>query len=222
MEKIMKIKSIFCLAILSCFAMFFSGCATLSYVAEDYTSNNLQTVKTTEDLVFNTYKKTTGNVNVKMGISKTPVPEILALYVQVENLSYETPYVFKVEDLRISCDVREMQFITSENYLSIYNTQEASSMSAMSTMSHAITNMTGMTANMTEFNTTMMQNSAQSANRSAFSHLEAIGNQISKHSIKHSSTISPRRSQYFYFFFEDLDSFPVYVKYKDLDYSFQL
>ena len=74
----------------------------------------------------------------------------------------------------------------------------------------------------TEFNTTMMQNSAQNANKSAFSHLELLGNQISKHSIKHSSTISPRRSQYYYFFFEDLDSFPVYVKYKDLNYSFQL
>ena len=93
----MKIKSIFCLAILSCFAMFFSGCATLSYVGEDYSQNNLQTVKTTEDLVFNTYKKTTGNVNVKMGISKTPVPEILALYVQVENLSYDHRMFLKLK-----------------------------------------------------------------------------------------------------------------------------
>ncbi|MBQ8634685.1 hypothetical protein IJ425_00845 [bacterium] len=218
----MKFKSFFNFFAISAMAVLLAGCATLSYTGEDYTQSNLQTVKTNEDLVFNTYKKTTGNVNVKVGITKTPVPEILALYVQVENLSYETPYVFKVEDLRLSNDNQELQFITSSNYLTIYNNQEASSMAAMSSMSHAITSMTGMNTNMNEYNASMMQNSAQQSNQSAFSHLEAIGNQISKHSIKHSSTISPRRSQYFYFFFEDLDLFPVYVKYKDLTYQFQL
>lgn len=205
------------------FATFFlGGCATLTYSGEDYNQTNLQTIKTAEDFVFNTYKKTQDNANIKIGISKTPVPEILALYVQVENLSYETPYIFKVEDLRLSNNERELQFITSNNYITIYNNQETSSMSAMSNMSHAITNMTGMNANMNEYNTTMMQNSAQQSNQSAYSHLETIGNQISKHSIKYSSTISPRKSQYFYFFFEDLDLFPVYVKYKNLSYQFQL
>jgi len=217
-----KLKFALNLFLLLSMTIILSGCATLTYSGEDYSQTNLQTIKTTEDLVFNTYKKTTDNANIKIGISKTPVPEILALYVQVENLSYETPYVFKVEDLRLSNDQRELQFITTSNYLTIYNNQEASSMSAMSSMSHAITSMTGMNTNMNEYNASMMQNSAQQTNQSAFSHLENIGNQISKHSIKYSSTISPRKSQYFYFFFEDLDLFPVYVKYKDLNYQFQL
>ena len=212
------LKSIFCLS----FALFLSGCATLDYSGEDYSSSNIQTVKTTEDLVFNTYKKTIDNVNIKVGISKTPVPEILALYVQVENLSYETPYTFKVEDLRLSNNQSHIPFITSNNYLNIYNNQEASSMAAMSSVGASISNMTGMTANMNEFNQTMMQTSAQQSSDTAFSHLERIGNQISKHSIKHSSTISPRKSQYFYFFFEDLDNFPIYVKYKALSYQFNL
>lgn len=219
---IRNLKSLISLSILAFTAFFLNGCATLTYSGEDYNQSNLQTIKTTEDLVFNTYKKTIDNTNIKIGISKTPVPEILALYVQVENLSYDSPYTFKVEDLRLSNDERELQFITSSNYISIYNNQEASSMSAMSNMSHAITNMTGMNANMNEYNTTMMQNSAQQSNQSAFSHLEAMGNQISKHSIKYSSTVSPRKSQYFYFFFEDLDTFPVYVKYRNLSYQFQL
>lgn len=203
-------------------ALILSGCATLTYTGEDYSQTNLQTVKTTEDLVFNTYKKTLGNVNVKMGISKTPVPEILALYVQIENLSYETPFVFRVSDLNLSNKDSAIQFITSNNYLNIYNAQEASSMAAMGAMSATLTNMTGMTANMNEMNQSMMQNSAQESNRSAFSRLEQIGEQISKHSIQHSSTISPRRSQYFYFFFENLDNFPVFVEYKTLKYQFNL
>lgn len=217
-----KIKNLFSLLLLSGFALFFAGCATLSYSGEDYQETNTQTIKTSEDLVFNTYKKSLNNINIKMGISKTPVPEILALYVQVENLSYETPYVFRVEDLILSNDEKQLQFITANNYLNIYNNQEASSMAAMGAMSASLTNMTGMTANMNELNQSMMQNSAQQSSQSAFSRLEQIGNQISRHSIKHSSTISPRKSQYFYFFFENLDIFPVYVKYKSLNYQFRL
>ena len=222
MKSMKKIKSLLSTFFVFCLALLFSGCATLSYTGDDYTQTNLQTIKTTEDLVFNTYKKTIDNANIRIGISKTPVPEILALYVQVENLSYETPYVFKVEDLHLSNNFTQIQFITSNNYLNIYNNQEASSMAAMGAMSATLTNMTGMTANMNEFNQSMMQNSAQESNRSAFSHLEKVGEQISKHSIKHSSTISPRRSQYFYFFFEDLDSFPVNVDYRGLKYQFEL
>ena len=217
-----KIKKVVCLAFVMSLAFLSCGCATLSYTGDDYSETNLQTIKTSEDFIFNTYKKSIDNANIKIGISKTPVPEILSLYVQIENLSYETPYIFKVEDLRLSNNERELQFITSSNYLNIYNNQEATSMAAMGAMSATLTNMTGMTANMNEFNQSMMQNTAQQSSKSAFSRLEEVGNQISKHSIKHSSTISPRRSQYYYFFFEDLGVFPVNVNYRGLKYQFEL
>ena len=218
MKEIKKLKLIF----LICSIFLLSGCATLTYVGDDYNSNNTLTVKTNEDLIFNVYKKTNKNINLKMGISKTPVPEILALFVQVENLSYETPYIFKVEDILISNPDKNLQFITSNNYLDIWQNQEASSMAAMSSMGATLTNITGMTANYNEINQTMVQNASEQSNQSAFSRLEAIGNQILKHSIKHSATISPRKSQYFYFFFEDLDKYPIIVKYQNLDYQFKL
>ena len=222
MRKMNYKKTILNFFLLLSVTLFVTGCATLDYVGEDYNQNNTQTIKTDEDFVFNVYKKSDKNTNFKIGISKTPVNEILALYVQVENLSYETPYVFRVENLRLYNPDKELQFITSSNYLNIYQAQEASSMTAMSSMGATLSNMTGMTANYETFNQTMMQNSAQQSNQSAYSRLEQIGNQISKHSIKYSSTISPRKSQYFYFFFEDLDSFPVYVNYKNLNYQFTL
>ena len=217
-----KIKKTLSIAALFMTMLLFSGCATLTYVGEDYAAENVQTVKTSEDLVFNVFKKTTDNANIKIGISRTPVPEILALYVQIENLSYETPYTFRVDDLRISNSDGELHFITSNNYLNIYQNQEASSMSALSNMGSAFTTMTGMNANYSEFNQSMVQNSAQETNKSAFSRIEEIGSQISKHSIKHSATISPRRSQYFYFFFEDKEIFPIEVNYKTLNYQFKL
>ncbi|MBQ8848152.1 MAG: hypothetical protein IJ003_04335 [Candidatus Gastranaerophilales bacterium] len=218
MKKIQNIK----LAILFLASLFLCGCATLSYVGEDYNQNNTQTIKTNEDFIFNIYKKTAENANFKMGISKTSIPEILVLYVQVENLSYETPYVFRVENLRLYDSEREQQFINTSNYLNIYQTQEASSMSAMSSVGATIQNMTGMTANYNEYNQTMAQNASEASNRSAFSKMEQIGNQISQHSIKHSSTVSPRKSQYFYFFFENTENFPIKVQYKNLTYQFNL
>lgn len=217
-----SIKQFFTFLFLSIILLGLCGCSTLSYVGEDYNQQNIQTVKTNEDFVFNVYKKSIDNANVKIGITRTPVPEILALYIQVENLSYETPYIFKVEDLNISNPDRELQFITTSNYLNIYQTQEASSMAAMSSMGATLTNMTGMTSNYNEFNQSMVQNSSEQSNKSVFSKIEEIGNQISKHSIKYSSTISPRKSQYFYFFFEDLEKFPISVNYKNLNYQFTL
>ena len=217
-----SIKQFFTFLFLSIILLVLCGCSTLSYVGEDYNQQNIQTVKTNEDFVFNVYKKSIDNANVKIGITRTPVPEILALYIQVENLSYETPYIFKVEDLNISNPDRELQFITTSNYLNIYQTQEASSMAAMSSMGATLTNMTGMTSNYNEFNQSMVQNSSEQSNKSVFSKIEEIGNQISKHSIKYSSTISPRKSQYFYFFFEDLEKFPISVNYKNLNYQFTL
>lgn len=222
----MKLKNLFKILskqiILLTLSVILTGCATLSYSGEDYSADNTQTIKTQEDFIFNTYKKTIDNANIKIGISKTPVPEILALYVQVENLSYETPYVFRVENLRISNPDSELQFLTSNNYLSIYQNQEANSMAAMSSMGQTLTNMTGMMTNYNEFNQSMAQNAAEETNKSAFNRMEQIGNQILSHSIKVSSTISPRRSQYYYFFFEDFDKFPIYVKYKTLNYQFML
>ena len=158
MAKIKFLKQFFTYLTLLLFSLSLYGCSTLSYVGEDYNQQNIQTVKTDEEFVFNVYKKTIDNANIKIGITRTPVPEILALYIQVENLSYETPYIFKVEDLNISNPDRELQFITTSNYLNIYQTQEASSMAAMSSMGATLTNMTGMTANYNEFNQSMVQN----------------------------------------------------------------
>lgn len=218
----MKLKLFLNLALFFSIALFFSGCSTLSYVGNDYEQSNIQTVKTQEDFIFDVYKKTADNANLKLGVSKTPIPEILVLYVQIENLSYETPYIFKVENLRIFEPDKELQFITTNNYLNIYQTQEASSMASMSTLGSTLSNMTGMMSNYNDFNQSMVQNSAQQTNESAFSRIELIGNQILDHSIKFSSTISPRKSQYFYFFFENNEKFPLIVKYKDLEYQFKL
>ncbi len=198
------------------------GCSSLDYAGEDYKSENTQTIKTNEDFVFNTYKKSLNDVNVKVGISKTPVQELLVLYIQIENLNYNNPYTFKVDDLRVSDGDGEIQFITSNNYLNIYQTQEASSMSSMSMVGANLTNMAGITSNYNEINQTMMQNTAQASNNDAYAKMEEFGNKILKHSIRVSSVISPRRAQYFYFFFQDREKSPINVRYKTLDYQFKL
>lgn len=203
--------------------IFLCGCSTLSYVGDDYNSDNVQTVKTQEDFVFNTFKKQVNpDVALKVGISKTSIPEILALYVQIDNLSYDTAYNFRVEDLRVYNPKKEIQFITTNNYLSIYQNQEANAMAAMSTLSSTFSNMTGMMTNYNDMNQTIMQNTNQASTQNAFANMEALGNKILTHSVKVGSTVSPRKSQYYYFFFEDLETYPIYIKYKDLEYSFQL
>ena len=78
-------KKIFSFLFLFSVCLLVSGCSTLTYVGEDYVASNTQTVKTNEDFIFATYKKTIGDTAVKIGISKTQIMEVLALYVQIEN-----------------------------------------------------------------------------------------------------------------------------------------
>jgi len=217
-----KIKIFLTLAILFLSTIFFSGCATLSYVGEDSENVNILTVKTEENFVFDVCKKSLNNINASVGITKTSIPEILALYVQIENLSYETPYIFKVEDFYVSNSNGHVPFISTSAYLNIWQTQEANSMSAMGQMSTALTAMTGISSNYNDFNQSVAQNSAQATTNSAFSQMEEIGNRILKHSVKHSAQISPRKSKYFYFFIEDKEIFPITVNYKNASYQFTL
>ena len=198
------------------------GCASLDYTGEDYKTENSQTIRTQEDFVFNTYKKSLGDVNVKIGITKSPIQEILVMYVQIENLNYENPYTFKVEDLRVHDELGDIQFITSNNYLNIYQTQESSAMSAMSNMGATFSNMTGLTSTYSEVNQAVVQNASGQASKDVYSKMETIGNSILKHSIRTSSSISPRRGQYFYFFFQDREKSPINVRYKTLNYQFKL
>lgn len=209
------------LALVFTFSFLMCGCTSLNYSGDDYSSANVQEIKTNEEFLFKTYKKTDNNINLKVGISKTQIPEILAIYVQVENLAYETPYIFKVEDLEVYNPDGIVQFISSNNYLNIYQTQEASIMASGSTIGANLANMTNMMSNYTtDFNQTAMQNKSSQISEDTFSRIDTIGQQILKHSIKYSSTISPRKSQYYYFFIEDLDKYPLKIKYKDLIYQF--
>ncbi|MBR1616644.1 hypothetical protein IJ670_00685 [bacterium] len=208
----------FILILLATFSL--AGCATLSYVGDDDTIQK-QTVKTDEDFVFTVYKKNMDNINVKVGISKSPIIEIMALYIQIENLSYDTPYVFRVEDLELRDSEGRLQFITSDNYLNLYHSQEAAQMSSMSVLAPTIQNMTGMMTNYNEINQSAVQASNQEASKSTFAKMETIGNQILKHSTKVSATIQPRKSRYFYFFFQNEDNYPLTVIYKKLKYLFK-
>lgn len=206
---------------LLCISLLLTGCSTLTYVGDDYVVNNTQTIRTDENFVFNTYKKSIGDINVKAGISKTTIQEILVLYLQIENYSYDNPYYFKVDDLKVTTQTGNIPFITSNNYLSIWQSQEAAAMAQMGAMGGTLSAMTGMNAGYNEINQGMLQEAAQKTNESAFNQLDLIGNKILKHSVKISSTVNPRKSQYYYFFFEDTNE-EVMVKYKNLEYKFKI
>ena len=95
-------------------------------------------------------------------------------------------------------------------------------MGSMSAMGATLSNMTGMTANYNEMNQSLIQNASEATNKDAYLKMEELGNRILKHSIRVSSVISPRKVQYYYFFFQNREKFPINVKYKTLNYQFNL
>lgn len=217
-----KLDSFLKLGLLFVFSLGLFGCATLSYVGDDYAPENTYTIKTNEEFLFNVYKKTLDNVNLKVGITRTSVAEILAIIVQVENLSYETPYTFQATDLKVSDPEKDIQFLSTNTYLSVWQTQEANSMSAVGSLGNTISTMTGINGTYNEYNQAVVQNSNQQDTQTTIKRLDRIGNGISQHTVRSSSVVGPRKSQYYYFFFEDTEKYPIKVNYRNLSYQFNL
>ena len=80
-----------------------TGCASVSYVGSDYNKENVRNVQTREDFYFSTYKKTSQkeNIDMSVGLGKTPLMEVLVFYVAITNKS-ATPYATYLKDYLIT------------------------------------------------------------------------------------------------------------------------
>ena len=95
MKKHNLIKNLFLTTLLAGSMMIFTGCTSLSYVGDDFDSKNSATVQTNELFTFSTYNKTSNeeNIAMKVGVSKTPLPDALVVYVGVQN-NTAADYIF--------------------------------------------------------------------------------------------------------------------------------
>lgn len=219
-------KNVFMLCALFISALSLTACSNLTYVGEDYDPKNSANILTNESFYFSTYLKRLEeeNVSFRIGMSKTPVPEALAIYVQVNNNS-PSEYVFSVKDLEISsANGIRAEIISPSNYLGAYQSSQAGAIASMSQMSGSFNNFATIANNYQHINqaTPTMQTGANTDAQNSYKQISTVVEGVTKHMINNSAVIEPNQSKFFYIFISDPDNYPINIKYKGLSYEFML
>ena len=203
-----------------------SGCSTLSYVGEDYNAKNSALIQTDEMFYFSTYNKTSQSeeISMRVGISKTPVPDMLATYVQINNNSKTTDYVFYTKDFNMSANDIPVDLISSSNYLGAYQSSQAGALASMSQASGALNNIANIANTYQRLNQTspIAETTNVSTNDGAYKQISAVVDGISQHTINTAAVVKPGENKFFYLFMRDPGVYPINVTYKDLSYSFMV
>ena len=207
-------------------ALALGGCSTLSYVGEDYNAKNSAFIQTDEMFYFSTYNKTSADedISMRVGISKTPVPDILATYVQINNNSTTNDYVFYTKDFVISANNTPVDLITSSNYLGAYQSSQAGALASMSQATSTIGNIANIANTYQRLNQTspVAESANVSSNDGAYKQISAVVEGISQHTINNAAVIKPKENKFFYIFIKDPGIYPIKIDYKDLTYSFMV
>ena len=98
-----SIKNLFLTMVLGGAMVLLSGCTSLSYVGDDFDAKKSASLQTSELFTFSTYTKTSDeeNINMKLGVAKTPLPDALVVYINIKNNSTASDYVFYLKDFVI-------------------------------------------------------------------------------------------------------------------------
>ena len=223
MKKPGLIKKLFLGLVLTGSMAILSGCTSLSYVGEDYNSKNTSTVQTNELFTFSTYSKASESedINMKVGVAKTPLPDALVVYVNIKNNSTIADYVFYLKDLEIKAGNETLTPISPSSYLNAYQSYETGTYNGLSNIAPTLGAFADIQNAYHNINNSINNAATKSTSTSAVSNqIGTIANGISSHTITSAGVIKPNSSDFFYIFLKDPDFTPIDITYKDLKYSF--
>lgn len=223
-KKLNLIKKIFLTVVLTGSMCILSGCTSLSYIGDDYNSANSSTVQTNELFTFSTYEKTsnTEDIKMKLGVSKTPLPDALVVYVNIKNNSTAADYVFYLKDFVIKAGNETLTPISPSSYLNAYQSYETGTYNGLSNLAPTLGAFADIQNAYQNVNNVIGNTAAsKNANSNAVtSQISSIASGISEHTITSASVIKAGGTNFFYVFLKDPDTLPIDITYKDLEYSF--
>lgn len=219
-----KLSLMLCALFISALAL--GGCSTLSYSGDDYNALNAAPVQTEEQFYFSTYNKTSAqeDISMRIGISKTAVPDVLVTYIQINNNSSANDYVFYLKDFVISAQDTVAETIQPSNYLGAYQSSQAGALASMSQASGAFNSLATIATTYQRLNQTSptVESSNVSSDDSAYKQISSVVEGVSAHTINNAAVIKPGENKFFYVFVKDPNVYPIKIEYKDLTYSFMV
>ena len=216
------IKNLFLTMLLAGSMAILTGCTSLSYVGDDFDSKNSATVQTSELFTFSTYNKSSneGNIDMKVGVSKTPLPDALVLYVDIKN-NTAADYIFYLKDMEIKVGNEKLTPIAPSSYIEAYQSYETGTYAGLANIAPTLGAFADIQNNYQNVNNTINTAASKSNSHNAVtSQIGSIVNGISKHTISSASVIKSGNSEFFYIFLKDPAQLPIDITYKDLTYSF--
>lgn len=201
-----------------------TGCTSLSYTGEDCDQKNISTVQTEELFTFSTYKKPieADEIIMKVGVSKTPLPDAYVAYINIENLSDVADYIFYLKDLTIKAGNETLTPIAPSAYLEAYQRYETGTYAGLSSLAPTLGNFASIQNSYQGSNVTAanIQNAADKSSVAATSEIGSIANGIAAHTITASAIVGAKENRFFYIFLKDPKFLPIDILYKDLKFTF--
>ncbi len=222
-KKTNLIKNILSAAALAGCMFLLSGCTSLSYVGDDFDTKKSAAVQTSELFTFSTYTKSSEeeNIDMKLGVAKTPLPDALVVYINIKNNSTVSDYVFYLKDFEIKAGNETLKPLSPSAYLNAYQSYETGTYNGLSNLAPTLGAFADIqNAYQNVSNTINTAASKNTANNAATSQIGAIAKGISSHTISSAGVIKPNSSDFFYVFLKDPAFLPIDITYKDLKYSF--
>lgn len=216
-----SIKNLFLTVVLAGSLVVLSGCTSLSYVGDDFNSKNSAVVQTNELFTFSTYNKVSNeeNIELKAGVSKTPLPDVLVLYVNIKN-NTAADYIFYLKDMEIKVLNEKLTPIAPSSYIEAYQSYETGTYAGLSNIAPTLGAFADIQNSYHNVNNVNTATSKNNSNNAVTNQIGSIVNEISKHTISSASVIKSGDSSFFYIFLKDPAQLPIEISYKDLNYSF--
>lgn len=223
MKKHNLTKNLFLTCLLFGAMLVLSGCTSLSYVGDDYNIKNASTVQTNELFTFSAYTKTSAaeDIDMQLGVAKTPLPDALVVYVNIKNKNTMADYVFYMKDFVIKAGNETLSAIPPSSYLNAYQSYETGTYNGLSNIAPTLGAFADIHNAYQNINNTTNTAAAKSASSNAVtSQISSIASGISNHTITSASVVKAGGSDFFYIFLKDPMFLPIDITYKDLKYSF--
>jgi len=192
----------------------------MTYMGEDYDVNNTKSIQTDAGFYFSTYSKTSSesNVDLRVGVTKTPIPEILVVYAGFKNNNPEKYFVYQ-KDFEIKSDDTKTFLVTSSEYVNAFQSQETGNYAGMQQMAPTLSNIATISNN---FQPTGQESLIyqQNTRDNLTGQLSDITSEIVKHALNTASIIEPNSEKYYYVFVKASEGSNLVINYKDLNYVF--
>ena len=207
--------------ILVCFgALALCGCSALQYSGEDFNKQYQTNVTTNESFYFKPYtKQVNNNVALSIGVTKSQIPDVLAVYIGVQNNS-EYPFTFDVDEFSVKTGNKTARYVKPSDYVSFYQDQENALLNASQGIAPTLSSVANIANHYYQGETRQMAIAENNEMEISLKQIATVAAGIESHALRTSAQIPANTKNYYYLFIEDVELYPIEISYSNLKYTF--